>query len=381
MASSMSTGSTVVTKEKNCPVDVKRSLKHNKNEDVRKWLLSYVEAGTPTVVKFQQFFGVGQPQDTISKKIFYKLSEIYFRAASILGEEITFVILLPFLWWHFPGYLSLHLIFIWSFSCYLGHVFKDLWQLPRPSSPVIPLEKFYAHEYGMPSTHSICAGTFSLIALVECTRLGYSLWIVAPFALLVFISVTCSRLYLGVHSPADLVGGAIVSLSVFLLSFPVLEVIETYIVQNPLETTILLSLFMLGLVLIYPASKNWTNSYGDAATILAVMNGGWVHCCMMSRFGHVGIENAYRLNFGDLIDSATWMHAWGRIFIGYFIVFMTRLIMRRSTEVALTMLLPKSDESPKQRYLVEIPSKFVSYTMVTLSASIWGPIAMHMLIQ
>jgi len=39
---------------------------------------------------------------------------------------------------------------------YIGQATKDIVKLPRPASPpVIQLEKQYALEYGMPSTHAM----------------------------------------------------------------------------------------------------------------------------------------------------------------------------------------------------------------------------------
>ncbi len=263
-------------------------------EATRSWLSGQVERGTPLVRNFQDFFGVGKKRaflnisaasrprsaqtttktqknesssndDTALKStttvestknevnkeddevagpflsLFYFVSEIYFRFASVFGEEVTFVVMLPFLWWHFSAELSQNVVFLWCFTCYIGHVGKDLFQLPRPpASHVTHLEHHHAHEYGLPvcnslpsrvsisiplycrlmdiffllflqSTHAISATTMPLTVVAYCIKYDLmSHFIVIALGMVWFASVSMSRLYLGVHSPADLFWGCLI---------------------------------------------------------------------------------------------------------------------------------------------------------------------------
>ncbi len=271
-------------------------------EAIRSWLSGQVERGTPLVRNFQDFFGVGKKRaflnisaasrphsaqtttktqknesssndDTALKStatvestknevnkeddevagpflsLLYFVSEIYFRFASVFGEEVTFVVMLPFLWWHFSAELSQNVVFLWCFTCYIGHVGKDLFQLPRPpASHVTHLEHHHAHEYGLPvcnslpsrvsisiplycrlmdiffllfllqSTHAISATTMPLTVVAYCIKYDLmSHFIVIALGIVWFASVSMSRLYLGVHSPADLFWGCLIGTAPILL--------------------------------------------------------------------------------------------------------------------------------------------------------------------
>lgn len=146
------------------------------------------------------------------RSVFYLVSEVYFRAASMLGEEVTFVLLLPFLWWHFETRLAESVVFMWCFACYAGHVLKDLLQLPRPyAHTVVRLEHHHECEYGLPSTHAIAATTLPLCLVLHCYRYSlYEPWLYLSLGFVFWLSVCLSRLYLGVHSPADLFWGTLV---------------------------------------------------------------------------------------------------------------------------------------------------------------------------
>lgn len=410
---------------------------------VRSWLLIQVEDGFPTVAKFQRFFGAGVRRDFLNivsfpepasasgkekaatrssgsdspkaqdqatralknrqqngsttthnnketntrtrpeqnkvgffTSFFYLVCEIYFRFASMLGEEVTFVLLLPFLWWHFVTELAESVVFLWCFSCYLGHMLKDLLQLPRPyAHTVTRLEHHYECEYGLPSTHAIAATTLPLCIALYCYRHTVSdPYVYISIGLAFWISVCLSRMYLGVHSPSDLFWGTVVGVGCFYLWVNVNEHVDYVLDTSPIQVMMAMPVVLAALLAVYPAPPQWTNSYGDTATILGALNGGLLH---MGMFGKV---NLYRLNFSELFSSETFLLAFARILVGYLVVFMTRLIMKKASFIFLSSILPtKSQASTKARYTIEIPAKFINYTVVCLSATAWAPLAMNTL--
>jgi len=253
---------------------------------------------------------------------------------------------------------------------------KDLLQLPRPyANTVVRLEHHHECEYGLPSTHAIAATTLPLCIAFHCYNYGlFDPLVYVPLGVLFWLSVCLSRIYLGVHSPADLFWGTVVGVACFYLWINVSERVDLLLDTSSLQIMLTMPAILSGLLIVYPAPSQWTSSYGDTATILGALNGGLLH------LGLFGKRNPYRLDFNELIDGQTFYWALARIVVGYLIVFMTRLIMKTISYTVLSSLPIKySGDSAKQRYAMEIPAKFINYSLVCLSATACAPLAMHML--
>jgi membrane-associated phospholipid phosphatase len=348
---------------------VKTTLKHRQNGSSATTSLPNNKGTNVRAARPEQAAKIG-----FFTSLFFFVCEIYFRFASMLGEEVTFVLLLPFLWWHFVTELAESVVFLWCFSCYLGHMLKDLLQLPRPYAHTVKrLEHHYECEYGLPSTHAIAATTLPLCIALYCYRHTVSEpYVYISIGLAFWISVCLSRMYLGVHSPSDLFWGTLVGVGCFYLWVNINEHVDYVLDTSPIQVMMAMPVVLAALLAIYPAPAQWTNSYGDTATILGALNGGLLH---MGMFGKV---NLYRLNFSDLFSSETCLIAFARIFVGYLVVFMTRLIMKKASFIFLSSILPaKAEQTTKQRYMIEIPAKFINYTVVCLSATAWAPLAMN----
>ena len=73
-----------------------------------------------------------------------------------LGDETYYSIFFCFWFWNIDGAVGRRVILVWNLIMYIGQGMKDVIRWPRPSSPpVIQLEKKWALEYGMPSTHAM----------------------------------------------------------------------------------------------------------------------------------------------------------------------------------------------------------------------------------
>ena len=130
------------------------------------------------------------------------------RFFSYLGTEYFFMLLLPLLYWTLSKRWGMMVAFSLVFSSYFVGVIKWTFNIPRPPSPpvnVLWTETSPSFVSGHSATAMAVWGT--LASLVR--RVWF--WIIAAF--LIF-AIGFSRLYLGVHYPADVIGGWLLGLVV-----------------------------------------------------------------------------------------------------------------------------------------------------------------------
>lgn len=97
-----------------------------------------------------------------------------FHFGANLGNEIFYVMFFPFWFWNIDGFVGRRVCIFWCCFMYIGQALKDIIKIPRPPSPpVFRLEKRYALEYGMPSTHAM-VGTGMPFAIFIMTQERYN---------------------------------------------------------------------------------------------------------------------------------------------------------------------------------------------------------------
>jgi sphingosine-1-phosphate phosphatase 1 len=240
--------------------------------NIRKALLPLVTSSTSNgiVLKFQRLCGVSRKGQKVGKVVSNVFLYTYFKLASTAGDEVF--IFIPFLFW-FAADVSGSFISNFCSLLITGQVIKDLLMLPRPpSSEVIKLETQYETEYGLPSSHSMSA----LMPFVLCfawQRKGYLVglhfWL---FSTIYALSVALSRMYMGVHSPLDIIAGWLLGALVVSTLHVIGDSIDLVLYESPLGVAVIL-VCVAAFVRLYPRARHWSASYGTAATIFGVWTG------------------------------------------------------------------------------------------------------------
>jgi len=133
--------------------------------------------------------------------------DLFFIAATLLGSEEVILVIVSLTYWLGNRRLGLTLGVFFCLSGLTNQLVKDLCRLPRPSpAEVRVLFAASGTGYGFPSGHTQ-NGTVFWGALTRAGKIP--LW--AAVALVGLIGV--SRLYLGLHFPRDVLGGALLGVA------------------------------------------------------------------------------------------------------------------------------------------------------------------------
>ena len=185
---------------------------------IRNFLMSGILQGTPVLLQIQGFR-------------FNGLNKLM-TSVSYLGEEEFYTLLLVSLLWIFSSKLGRLLAFVMSIGFWFSGFFKNLLCLPRPPSPPVkPLA--HCSDWAFPSHHSVLNVAVPwyiwLYVYVQCDWSGLS--ITSLLAMISFwsFSIMFSRLYLGVHSPADVLAGGIMGCVILIVWLLVDEYVETHL--------------------------------------------------------------------------------------------------------------------------------------------------------
>lgn len=288
---------------------------------LRSSLLGYVERSTSAVVAVQRACGVYPGLGATNTFIH---SVAVFSAA--LGNEITFITLLPTLFWELDLEVSRRAIWLWVSSYFVVHVIKDTLCLPRPPAfrpceahsgrlesaaaavrkvktgakgsnsrahydailsevdacsacahGVVKLESLYAWEFGFPSSHTHNAFSMPLlIAALTWPRFEGPHVLLAALAAFWVVCGTLCRAYLGVHSIPDIIGGAVWGLFMLAVHLAVGSSIDAAILQTPPLVTAVVGFAAMAIAMaLYPKPRfpAWVATPGDTTIICAVTVG------------------------------------------------------------------------------------------------------------
>ncbi|NXO04541.1 SGPP2 phosphatase, partial [Rhinopomastus cyanomelas] len=320
----------------------------------------------------------GHRQKYIVKNYFYYY---LFRFSAALGEEIFYITFLPFTYWNIDHSVSRRMIIVWSVVMYIGQVSKDILKWPRPlSPPVVKLEPRADAEYGMPSTHAMAATAISfsfVLATVEQYKYPFGLGLGAAFVFSVLVCL--SRLYTGMHTVLDVIGGALISAVLLVLLYPAWDTIDQWLLTSPF-CPLLVTAVPLVLCYNYPKLHYYTPTRGDTTTILGAGAGATVGFWLNHQFA-LPAHTSENLQLGLPLMASTLVVVLARFLTGILVVLLTRRLMKSLVlgTLGYRYKFPISDLEARRRLEVEVPYKFVTYSSVGLSATVIVPL-LHQLL-
>ena len=193
-----------------------------------------------------------------------------------LGEETAFLVMAMIFFWCVDkkrGYLLMSVGFIGT----MANQFMELWfRIPRPwvldpDFTILEAAREAATGYSFPSGHTTSAvATFGSIAATSKNK--KTVWLCIALATLVGLS----RMYIGVHTPADVLVGALTSIAVILI---LRKVPEHDLGMKILVTVMLMmSLALMAFVTMYPFpgdvdAHNLESGLKNAYTMVGCMLG------------------------------------------------------------------------------------------------------------
>lgn len=145
-------------------------------------------------------------------------------AVTTLGEETAFLVIGLIVFWCIDKHKGYYIMSVGFLGTIVNHILKLSFRIPRPwvrdpNFTILEQARDAANGYSFPSGHTQTAvGTFGAVAAFTKDR-----WI-KNCCMILAVLVAFSRMYIGVHTPADvLVSVVLALLFVFALRKPVLS--------------------------------------------------------------------------------------------------------------------------------------------------------------
>ncbi|KAI8354758.1 hypothetical protein B0O80DRAFT_414206 [Mortierella sp. GBAus27b] len=203
----------------------------------------------------------------------------YFTLTAFAGHPLFFVCILPIMFWYGHSVFARGFVNVACIGVFVTSWVKDYLCLPRPlSPPLIRLSrsKRVHLEYGFPSTHTSNATS---IALYLLSYLVISDWCIAAKALAVaglvlyLFSVVFGRLYCGMHTKTDIVGGTIIGILVWAVQWTFHDAIDGLMTEPSWKVVSLIVLGGIVLIQSIPETMDSCPCVDDGVTTMAVIMG------------------------------------------------------------------------------------------------------------
>ena len=211
------------------------------------------------------------------------LGDVFFSLITHLGEETIFIVVGLLFFWCInkkQGYFVLAVGFLGTI---INQFLKLCFRIPRPwvldpEFTIVESARAEATGYSFPSGHTQSSvGVFGSIARISANKILR--WVCIAICVL----VPLSRMYLGVHTPADVIVSVVIAIALILVLYPLIDKIT----EKPAHMRIfflcmtLLSVLFLVYVLVFPFPAdidlhNLESGVKNAYKILGCITGLWI---------------------------------------------------------------------------------------------------------
>lgn len=221
------------------------------------WVSRHVLTGTPLILQIQKFQ--------------HGFLDALFSGLSCVVSVPFYTAFLPLLFWSGHVRLARQMTLLMAFCDYLGNCIKDSVSAPRPSCPPVRRvtatkdEKENAMEYGLPSSHTlntVCLSGYLLHYVLSYAHDRDAVMILAGVGMvcLLVALIGTGRIYLGMHSLVDIIGGLAIGLVILAFWLTMHEYVDNFIVSGQNVTPFWAALSLV-LLFAYPTPEFPTPSY------------------------------------------------------------------------------------------------------------------------
>ncbi|XP_059427978.1 lipid phosphate phosphatase delta [Corylus avellana] len=221
------------------------------------WVAHRVITGNPLLLQIQKYQ--------------HRFLDALFSGLSCVVSVPFYTAFLPLLFWSGHGRLARQITLLMAFCDYLGNCIKDVVSAPRPSSPPVRRitatkdEEENALEYGLPSSHTlntVCLSGYLLHYVLSYTQYEDASMKFVGLALVCLLVglIGLGRIYLGMHSLVDVIGGLSVGLVILSFWLTVHQYVDIFVVSGQNVTSFWAALSFL-LLFAYPTPELPTPSF------------------------------------------------------------------------------------------------------------------------
>lgn len=266
-----------------------------------------------------------------------------------LGEETAFLVAALIVFWCVDKRKGYYLMAVGFIGTMLNQFFKLLFAVPRPwvldpNFTIVEAAREAASGYSFPSGHSTSAvGTFGCLAVIAENRGLRRLWIA------IAVLVPISRMYLGVHTPEDVIAGAAIALLFVYMLRPMVMLRKEQGMKDVIGMMLVMALGLLAYVEFrqFPEDMdphNLQSGLKNAYTMLGCLTG-------------VAVVYAAEKKYVNFETKAIWWAQGLKILLG----------------LAAVLLVKEGLRAPLEVVLPVYPARAVRYFLIVVMAGFLWP--------